>query len=296
MTQVKAVWHAMAKPDLEQLLMGLNEMLYPPANAVALQKLDPIAEDDESAWCLEAYFDQPREEAAFRSLFDALALDYVPVQWEDIPDLDWVAHSLEGLGIVNAGRFILYGIHDADKLPNDPKAVPIRIDANQAFGTGHHPTTAGCLKALEKCLAFEPDNILDIGTGSAVLAIAAAKIWSTPVLATDIDPISIDIATKNAALNAVDTIDFICADGFQHPLIAARAPFDFIFANILAGPLVALAPAIANHASDKATIILAGLLEKQAPQVLSAYKAMGFHLHDRIDQETWPILILQNSP
>ncbi len=296
MSSCKAIWQG-DKAFCEKLAMGLEEILFPPADAVSLQKSDPIEEDADSPWQLEAYFAQLPEEDALRAVFAAIDQTYQPAKTELLPDIDWVAHSLEGLGIVEAGRFLLYGIHDADKIPQDQNKIPIRIDANLAFGTGHHPTTSGCLKALDKISKsdpnYRPQNILDLGTGSAVLAIAAVKLWNSPVIATDLDPDSVDIAAHNAVQNKVKGIEFICADGFAHKRIDSAAPFDFVFANILAGPLIELAPPMARHCQKDARVILAGLLTRQEQDVIAAYKTAGFTLVDRLDQETWPILTFQ---
>lgn len=293
MSSYKTIWSG-DKDFCEKLAIGLEEILFPPADAVSLQKTDPIEEDEDSPWQVEAYFTQMPNENALRAIFETIGYAYQPAKPELLPDIDWVAHSLEGLGIVEAGRFLLYGIHDADKLPQDQNKIPIRIDANLAFGTGHHPTTSGCLKALGKISEsdpnYRPQNILDLGTGSAVLAIAAAKIWNSPIIATDLDADSVDIAAHNAVQNKVKGIEFICADGFAHERINAAAPFDFIFANILAGPLIELAAPMAAHCQKDALIIIAGLLTRQEQDVIAAYETAGFTLADRLDQETWPVL------
>ena len=212
---------------------------------------------------------------------------------ETLPDIDWVAHALEGLGVVRCGRFVLYGVHDADKLPGDEGDIAIRIDANQAFGTGHHPTTAGCLSLLDRFAGFAPKSILDLGCGSAVLAIAAAKLWGREILASDIDETSIAIAAENAALNGVsDRVTTLAAAGFDHAEIAAAAPFDFVFANILAGPLADLAPAMGEHVTKNGRVMLAGLMSEQEDKVVAAYADAGFRLINRLDQPTWPVLLL----
>jgi len=203
-----------------------------------------------------------------------------------------VAHSLAGLGVVEAGRFVLYGIHDQDKVPDDESLIPIRIDANIAFGTGHHPTTAGCLTLLDRFSGFAPKSILDLGCGSAILSIAAAKLWTRSILATDIDADSIAIANVNAALNNVaDNITAITANGFDHETITSTAPFDFVFANILAGPLKEFAPDMAKYVSKNGRVMLAGLMAEQEGSVIKAYNDAGFRLINRLDHETWPVLL-----
>ena len=276
----------------------LSEALWPPADAVSLQKENPEAE--ESNWRLEAYFEEAPDKTSVEE-FLAAAIDgwgaIGPAQLETLPDQDWVAHALEGLGIVEAGRFILYGVHDKDKVPQNPRVIPIRIDANQAFGTGHHPTTEGCLKALD-ALADDHNfqNILDLGTGSAVLSIAAAKVWEARILATDIDEKSVEIAIENiGSNNAAGRVACRVADGFQHSELAARAPFDLILANILAGPLKDLAPGVCAHAAPGATVVLAGLLADQLEGVRDAYKAEGFTVVTVSGDRTWPILTLRKA-
>jgi ribosomal protein L11 methyltransferase len=259
--------------------------------AVSLIKDDPTAEDEASGWRLEAYFEERPDTGAITDMLAPLA-GLGEAQFEELPDIDWVAHALAGLGIVRAGRFVLYGIHDADKLPNDAGDIALRIDANQAFGTGHHPTTAGCLTLLDRLAGIRPERVLDLGTGSAVLAIAAAKLWDAPVLATDIDEKSVEIARENAALNAAgDLVEFAVADGFAHEMIEAGAPFDFVFANILAGPLVELAPAMAAHVKYGGRVMLAGLMAEQEDKVAAAYEAAGFRRLNRLDHKVWPVLL-----
>ena len=290
MPSYKIIWSG-ARAPLDTAGDALRELLWPPAGAVSLTKDDATVEDGDSAWRLEAYF----ETAPDLDAINAFVADHgdpgVGVL-EELPDVDWVAHSLEGLGIVRAGRFVLYGVHDAGKLPDDEDDIPIRIDANLAFGTGHHPTTAGCLTLLDRFAGFAPKSILDLGCGSAVLAIAAAKLWGREILATDIDEDSVMIAADNAKLNDVGgNVKTVAAAGFGHPDIAAAAPFDFVFANILAGPLAELAPAMAEHVSKNGRVMLAGLMSEQEDGVVKAYAEAGFRVINRLDQPTWPVLL-----
>lgn len=290
MTSYKITW-AGERAALHRASDALTELLWPPAGAVSLTKEDATVEDGASAWRLDAYFEEAPDIDAIQSLLaDHGGLGEGAL--EELPNIDWVAHALEGLGVVRCGRFVLYGVHDADKLPNEDGDIPIRIDANQAFGTGHHPTTAGCLTLLDRFAGFAPKKILDLGCGSAVLSIAAAKLWNRMVLATDIDPKSVEIAAENVALNDVE--DFVVmqtAAGFDHPDIATAAPFDFVFANILAGPLAELAPAMAEHVSKNGRVMLAGLMGEQEEKVTAAYEAAGFRQINRFDQPTWPVLL-----
>jgi len=285
----KLTWTGEREP-LEALGDALGEVLWPPAGAVSLTKDDATVEDGASAWRLDAYFAEAPDAAAVNAIASEYNLGEAAV--EDLPDIDWVAHALEGLGIVRCGRFVLYGVHDAERLPNEDGDIPIRIDANLAFGTGHHPTTAGCLALLDRFAGWAPKSIFDLGCGSAVLAIAAAKLWGRNILASDIDEDSVAISIENAALNGVsDQVTAITAAGFGHPDIAAAAPFDFVFANILAGPLAELAPDMAQHVGKNGRVMLAGLMTEQEPGVVAAYEAAGFRMINRLDQPTWPVLL-----
>ena len=284
----KITW-AGPRADLYALSDALSETLWPPADAVSLTKRNAAQNDDETEWLLEAYFQTPPTGDALSPLI----IDGVTeIARETLEDRDWVAEALEGLGVVRCGRFILYGVHDADKLPNEDGDIPIRIDANQAFGTGHHPTTAGCLTLLDRFAGMAPKKVLDLGCGSAVLAIAAAKLWRRMALATDIDPTSIEIAEENIALNEAEDFVVTCvSDGFDHPDINDAAPFDFIFANILAGPLKELAPGMASHCAKNGRVMLAGLMAEQEADVVAAYEKAGFRILNRLDDPIWPVLL-----
>jgi ribosomal protein L11 methyltransferase len=279
-----------AEETLEEAAMRLSEIMFPPADAVSLTKDDDAKEDADASWRLEAYFSQGCFERDLRRTLEGLPIR--SLTFEQLPDIDWVAHALQGLGVVRAGRFVLYGAHDADKANAEKDAIAIRIDANQAFGTGHHPTTAGCLTLLDRFAGAPPQRIFDLGCGSAVLAIAASKLWDRPVLASDIDEKSVEIARENAVLNGVsDRVTTIVADGFSDVRIAQAGPFDFVFANILAGPLVDFAPAMATHVAPKGRVMLAGLMRHQEASVEDAYLAAGFRRINRLDHETWPVLL-----
>lgn len=287
MPTFKAVWTG-TESALSDASVLLTDVLWPPANAVSLTKDDDARED--APWRLEAYFEDRPDAAALAALLAETGLPAPAI--EELPDIDWVAHALEGLGVVEAGRFLLYGSHDADKLPDDDTRIAIRIDANQAFGTGHHPTTAGCLTLLDRLGGIAPQSVFDLGCGSAVLAIAAAKLWDVEVIASDIDERSVEIARENIALNGEgDLVTAIVADGFADPRIRVRAPFDFIFANILAGPLVEFAPAMAEHMAPRGRVMLAGLMAEQEMSVRAAYEAAGFRLLNRLDHAVWPVLL-----
>ena len=287
----KLIWTG-DRPSLEKAGEALTELLAKPAGAVSITKDDPTASNEKSSWRLEAYFEAaPDMDAITALLNDHEGLS--DAETEELPDIDWVAHSLEGLGVVRCGRFVLYGVHDADKLPNEESDIAIRIDANQAFGTGHHPTTAGCLTLLDRFAGWAPKSILDLGCGSAILAIAAAKLWGRNILASDIDENAVAISKENAGFNDVsDKISVVEATGFDHEAISKAAPFDFVFANILAGPLAELAPGMAEHVAKNGRVMLAGLMKEQEEGVLAAYEKAGFRKINQLDDKVWPVLLL----
>lgn len=227
-------------------------------------------------WETSVYLYANDEEDVRARVTEALASAFpnLTVEREIIPDVDWIAKSLEGLTPVRAGRFLVHGSHDRDKVRiND---LAIEIEAGQAFGTGHHGTTAGCLEMIEQVLRSRTiRNALDLGTGSGVLAIAVAKMRPVPVLATDIDPIAIRVAKENAKLNGiVSGMSLETAPGFHSDAFRKHGPFDLIIANILARPLIKMAPQLVTHLAPGGTVILSGILASQRWKVLSAYNGM----------------------
>jgi ribosomal protein L11 methyltransferase len=215
------------------------------------------------------------------------------IQREELPDVDWVAKSLEGLKPVRAGRFLVHGRHDREEIREGD--IAIEIEAGQAFGTGHHGTTAGCLEMIASVVeAEQPKKVLDLGTGSAVLAIAVAKIAPIPVLATDIDPVATDVAQENVELNGVaEFVTTATAAGFDAPIFAERGPFDLIIANILANPLIQLAPEMATQAVKDGSLILSGILDTQCDGVITAYVAAGFRHIRTTHLESWVTIHLK---
>jgi ribosomal protein L11 methyltransferase len=244
-------------------------------------------------WLVEAYFADKPDEGAVLSLVElSMGKDTAKsVHFVALEAKDWVAASLEGLKPVRAGRFLVHGAHDrAALLPND---IGIKIEASLAFGTGHHGTTRGCLLALDHLLRkSRPPRVLDIGTGTGVLAIAAAKALRRPIIAGDIDPVAVRVASANARANGVASlIRFYVAPGLRHEF-TRRGQFDLILANILARPLARMAPSFAVALAPHGRLILSGLLEADVPGILAAFRAHGIRLVSRSAIEGWVTLIL----
>ncbi|MEQ9694657.1 50S ribosomal protein L11 methyltransferase [Shimia sp. SDUM112013] len=248
-------------------------------------------EDGSGLWEIGGYFIETPDEAGLAVL--AAAFGAKPFVVSELPETDWVAKVKRELAPVEAGRFFVYGSHDADKVPADSE--PLLIEAAMAFGTGHHGTTLGCLKALDR-LANEGivgQNVADIGCGTAVLAMGAARIWPNPVLASDIDEVAVEVAEANVAANDL-TGRVICVEaaGFDHPDLKAKAPYDLVFANILKAPLVDLAPDMGANIVASGHAILSGILNEQADEVVTAYDAAGFDVHTREEIGEWTTLTL----
>jgi len=250
--------------------------------------------EDTGEWFFEATCDSPPNVEAFIALAQATLGEAVEFSVAPIdPEINWVARSLEGLAPVEAGGFYVYGSHETGPIPEGLTAM--RIDAAQAFGTGHHQTTTGCLEAIDTLLKTKrPTRMIDVGTGTGVLAIALAKRLSEKVLATDIDPIAVTTTIENAEQNGVgEYIDAIEATGLDHEEIVARGPYDLLVANILAGPLTELAPGMAAIAQPGATVILSGILNTQADWVIGAYVDAGLTLVDHLKRKEWTTLVLE---
>ncbi|MBN8815551.1 MAG: 50S ribosomal protein L11 methyltransferase [Sphingomonas sp.] len=249
-------------------------------------------EDDRERWRLDAYTEMEPDAAmiaALRTLVPSAAA--VEPVIEALSPEDWVTMSQEGLEPIAEGRFVVHTSAHPVAVP--PGGRAFLIDAGRAFGTGHHATTSGCLKALDAMADHGFENVIDIGTGTGLLAFAARHLWPrATITATDIDPAAIDVTRENAAANDVAAIDLIVADGALDDTITAKAPYDLVIANVLAGPLVSMAPELAAIAAPHATILLAGLLETQRAQVVEAYTACGCALTVADVRGDWTILTL----
>lgn len=252
------------------------------------------------AWRLDAYFENKPTAAAI-----ALVRTLAPSAGETahvlerLDDEDWVTLSQDGLEPIREGRFFVYTPRHRADVPE--RAIALEIDASRAFGTGQHATTAGCLAMLDrsKSAGARFGNICDLGTGTGLLAFGARALWPhARVIASDIDPLAIEIARENAVVNDVPEgrlageVELVTAAGLVHRRLRARAPYDLVVANVLAEPLIDLAPAIANAVASGGTLVLAGLLDEQAERVAAAYRHRRFRLTNRITRENWAILKL----
>jgi ribosomal protein L11 methyltransferase len=276
-------------PEAEDLFPATS-----PAPVIVADEPDPNRPDD---WLLHAYFER---EPTDDDLHVLRRLGRSEPRIEQLPESDWVTMSQSGLQPIRAGRFF---VHTPMYRAHPPGLIAFEIDAGLAFGTGQHATTAGCLEALDR---LERDgahfgNIADIGTGTGLLAFAALALWpQAKCIATDIDRKAVEVARDNAAINRVKLghgggeLLLAQADGMDSPLLAARAPFDLIIANILAGPLIELAPDFAASLASGGTVILAGLLDTQADAVIRAYAERGLTLRDRGFGE-WPVLVCERD-
>jgi len=248
--------------------------------------------DDAERWRLDAYFDREPDAAAIAAIAALAPGSTTPPTVERLPDEDWVTMSQSGLAPLHVGRFF---VHTGDAtVPADARGL--RIAAGRAFGTGHHETTSGCLAALDGMAQAGRrfDRIIDIGTGTGLLAFAAAHLWpDASIVATDIDAVAIDVTRENAVANGVDGLHLIVADGTLDDAVTAAAPYDLVIANILAGPLVSMAPELAAIAAPTATILLAGLLETQRDAVEAAYTACGCTPLTTDRRNDWSVLTLR---
>lgn len=277
--------------EAAQALAAAMERMEPEPTGVGVFEI----EDGSGLWEVGGYFLELPDQVMLEVL--ATAFGAKPFALSELPEVDWVAHVRRELSPVDAGRFFVFGSHDADKVPAG--RVPLQIEATVAFGTGHHGTTLGCLLAFDRLLTAgeRPAKVADIGCGTAVLAMAAAATLPEAfVIASDIDRVAVDVAEANVAINNLQgRIDCLEAAGLDHRRLKAAAPYDLIFANILKGPLIELAPSISAHLAPGGRAILSGLLVVQAEAVTAAYVAAGLCLQNRDDLGEWSTLVLQKA-
>jgi ribosomal protein L11 methyltransferase len=282
---------ALDRASGERILAALDEFVDPERTACSLFETAP------GRWTLSVHFRDTADAAVIQTLVANVmgpgAAGTLTI--ETIAETDWVAASLAGLAPVTAGRFVVHGAHDRARVPAN--RIGIEIEAALAFGTGHHGTTRGCLLALDAVLkARQPRHILDIGTGTGVLAIAAARTLHRPVLASDIDARAVETAQTNALINhAGPLVEIVRAAGLEHPRIRQRAPFDLVLANILLGPLQRLAWPIGRVLAPQARVILSGVLATQSNAALAAYRLQGLTLERCIPLDEWVTLVLRRG-
>ena len=264
---------------------------------IAFEKLNPSPmgvgvfelEDGSCEWEVGAYFDDKPNDVSILLLEHAFETTKIVIS--ELPETDWVSKVKRELSPVEAGRFFVFGDHDSEKLPKD--RVGLLIEASMAFGTGHHGTTKGCLLALDSLIANNKkmDNVIDIGCGTAVLAMAVAKVASSKIIASDVDQVAVEVALANLKANMLENrIDCIEAAGFEDELIKSNAPFDLIFANILKPPLIDLAPSVRSYLKSGGHAIVSGILDVQASEIIEVYDQNNLELLDRIDIGEWVTL------
>ncbi|WP_455481605.1 50S ribosomal protein L11 methyltransferase [Bartonella sp. B35(2025)] len=289
MSQQIRLYYTALKNEAERFYTLVETAFEEEGYPLALTEID----EKNAVYELSLYVDSENQKHALKRFAHLFAIDPDKINIEVLPNIDWVKQSLEGLTPVYSGPFFLHGSHNQNNIP--PNVLPIEIDANQAFGTGHHGTTAGCLEMIAKVMQNEnPQNALDLGTGSGVLAISIAMLKPIAVLASDIDPIAIQVAQHNIQLNGVkEYITAITAIDLNHDEIALRAPFDLIVANILANPLIELAEKIVQALKKGGSLILSGILEEQHAYVLEAYVKQGLKHIETYYRQGWVTIYMK---
>ncbi|MEO1100753.1 MAG: 50S ribosomal protein L11 methyltransferase [Pseudomonadota bacterium] len=284
-------------PTYQIIAKGPRAVIEKTGNALADMDPTPAAavdmkEDGRSGWRLDVYANSLEEAFGCAGIMELVAPE-LNARVEELEEQDWVTMSLEGLPPVRAGRFIVAGSHALTVA--SPGKTSVLIEAGPAFGTGHHGTTLGCLLAFQRVLRKRrPGRVLDLGTGSGVLAIAALKVGANFAVGTDIDKDSVGVARENALKNSVASkFRALHASGARHPTVRRRGPYDTVFANILARPLVRLAPDIEALTAPGGVIILSGLLAHQEPQVRGAFTGRGLTLTDRVRRDGWSTLVFR---
>ncbi len=289
MTTFSALTTVLGKEGADRLGEAM-ERLTPEPTGVGVFEV----EDGSGLWEVGGYFIVAPDIGGLDRL--AAAFSAKPFVVSEIPETDWVAHVRRELAPVEAGRFFVYGSHDSDQVPEE--CEPLLIEAAMAFGTGHHGTTLGCLRALDRLAneGFVGKSVADIGCGTAVLAMGAARIWTGDVIASDIDEVAVDVARVNVSANKLEgRVRCVEAAGFDNPELSAAGPFDLIFANILKGPLIMLAPEMCANLERDGYLILSGLLNEQADEIIDVYARSGANLvHHEVIGE-WSSLTLRKD-
>lgn len=275
------------KEAAEALAFGVEKLMPEPTGVGVFE-----VKEASDIWEVDVYFTAKPNDVGLTVL--ATAYGAKPFVISELPETDWVAHVCCELAPVHAGRFFVYGCHDDDKIPHG--VIPLLIEAAMAFGTGHHGSTQGCLIALDRLekTGFHAKNCIDIGCGTAVLAIAAAHLWPEKLLASDVDKVATDTAIANIISNGLEgRIDVVTCAGFNHQDLHSQAPYDLVFANILKAPLILLASDMAKFIGNGGYVILSGLLNEQADDVIEAYVKKGFKLINHLKITEWSTLTLQ---
>jgi len=252
--------------------------------------------DNGAAWRVEAIYEEAPDRATIQAhilpFAQSLGIPALDLVIDAVPDKDWVVVSLEVLAPVRAGRFVVHGRHDLAHIV--PGRYSLEIEASRAFGTGHHETTRGCLTAIDRLAhRIRPKRVFDLGCGTAVLGMAAARLWRRPVYAGDMDPQAVDIAHETIAINGLtNALTLVVAPGFNHALVRKAGPFDLVLANVLVGPLTALAPDMRRMIARGGVVILSGILNRQAPNLANHYRSFGFRKLFQIRLGDWSTLVL----
>lgn len=294
MTQQNAVWIATlpcSRADAERI-DAQAELIFADDEQPPILSFMEAPEGGPDDWLMQVYF-EGKPNKALLDRIGSLLPDAPRPKAERVEDQDWVTLSQEGLPPITAGRF---HVRNGEDTPPVEGLVNFLIPASRAFGTGQHETTHGCLAMLDdlRTRGHRFGNVADIGTGTGLLAFAALALWPRAhVIASDIDPASVEVTTDNITLNGLGSVMVVEAAGMDHAALAVRAPYDLIIANILAGPLISLAPAFAAHLEDGGSLILAGLLDTQADAVIAACRRAGLRLAARSDRGQWPTLHLR---
>ncbi|MCP3972808.1 MAG: methyltransferase [Rhodobacteraceae bacterium] len=283
-------YSTIAGRDPAEALGEAMERLTPEPHGVGVSEI----EGGSGQWQIGGYFTEAPDEAGLALLSASFGAKLFVVC--ELPDTDWVAKVQRDLPPVEAGRFFVFGSHDADRVPEGK--VALLIEAAMAFGTGHHGTTLGCLRALDRLVEAgeRPGSVLDLGCGTAVLAMAAARVWPVTPLASDIDAVAVEVAAANVLANGLEgRVNCVEAVGLEHPGLRAAAPFDLVFANILKGPLIELAPSIAAATAPGGYLILSGILHDQAKEIRQVYSDSGFNTLDEERIVDWMTLTLRRN-